>query len=296
MMLSRILIAGLFTLTCEGVSADDNPLLPRQQAVPGGIAIIKLPATESQPPVFYHNNRVLISQHGQERYAIVGIPLTAKVGKHQLSFSSATGKATVIPFVVSAKDYATQHIHLQNKRMVNPTAEDLLRIRQEQHLSQLAFKRFTEQTDVTTRFIYPVTGKLSSPFGLRRFFNGEEKHPHSGLDIAAPEGTPIKAPATGTVVTIGEFFYNGNTLFIDHGQGLITMYCHLQRIDVREGQKISQGQLLGVVGKTGRVTGPHLHFSVSLNDARVEPLLLLPENPPQEPNAQPDVTPIPGSK
>ncbi len=286
----------LLTLVCQLTYADDNSGLPRHQPVPGGIAVLKLPATISHQSVFYNNKRVLVKNEGQARYAVVGIPLTAKPGTHRLTLASAKGKTNSFPFTVTTKKYAAQHLHLQNKRMVNPTEEDLVRIRHEQRISQQAFNRFSEQADVTTRFIYPVTGRLSSPFGLRRFFNGEEKRPHSGLDIAAPEDTPIKAPAAGTVVTVGDFFYNGNTIFIDHGQGLITLYCHMNRIDVHEGQQISQGQLLGVVGKTGRATGPHLHFSVSLNDARVEPLLLLPEHPPLESNAPPDATPTADSK
>ncbi len=292
----RSLVFLLLTLLCQLAYADDNSGLPRHQPVPGGIAVLKLPATVSHQSVFYNNKRVLVKDDGQARYAVVGIPLTAKPGTHHLHLSPVKGKTATFPFTVTTKKYATQHLHLQNKRMVNPTEEDLVRIRHEQRISQQAFNRFREQTDVTTRFIYPVTGRLSSPFGLRRFFNGEEKRPHSGLDIAAPEDTPIKAPAAGTVVTVGDFFYNGNTIFIDHGQGLITLYCHMNRIDVHEGQQISQGQLLGVVGKTGRATGPHLHFSVSLNDARVEPLLLLPEHPPLESNAPPDATPTADSK
>ena len=295
-LIPRIFVFILLALTYPLANAADSAVLPTHQAIPGGVAVLKLPVATSNQAVFYNNKRVLIKDEGQTRYAIVGIPLTAKTGKHQLRISHEQGKTTIIPFTVTAKNYATQHIKLQNKRMVNPSAEDLVRIRQEQQISQQAFNLFSDNTEVTTRFIYPVSGRLSSPFGLRRFFNGEEKRPHSGLDIAAPEDTPIIAPAAGTVVAVGEFFYNGNTVFIDHGQGLVTMYCHMNRIDVRQGQKIRQGEILGVVGMTGRATGPHLHFSVSLNDVRVEPLLFLPDNPPSESNQQPDILPTPDNK
>jgi murein DD-endopeptidase MepM/ murein hydrolase activator NlpD len=127
-------------------------------------------------------------------------------------------------------------------------------------------------------FIKPVVGPYSSPFGLKRFFNGEPRNPHSGIDIAAPSGTPIYAPAQGKVVLTGDFFFNGNVVYMDHGQGLISMFCHLSAIDVKPGDTLKQGELLGKVGATGRVTGPHLHWSVSLNNARIDPLILLPKD------------------
>src|SRR3989344_3567137 len=124
-------------------------------------------------------------------------------------------------------------------------------------------------------FDKPVNGPLSSPFGLRRFFNGEERNPHSGLDFAANSGTPIKAPAAGKVILTGDYFFNGKTVFIDHGQGLISMFCHLSAIGVKVGDEIPRGGVVGKVGATGRATGPHLHWNVSLNDARVDPAIFI---------------------
>ncbi|VAW79063.1 Peptidase, M23/M37 family, partial [hydrothermal vent metagenome] len=130
------------------------------------------------------------------------------------------------------------------------------------------------------RFVLPVHGPVSSPFGLRRYFNEQPRKPHSGLDLAAAEGTPIRAPAAGHISGTGDYFFNGNTVFIDHGQGLVTMYCHMSRIDVKPGQQVAAGETIGAVGQTGRVTGPHLHWGVSLNDARINPMLFLDEAPP----------------
>jgi len=110
---------------------------------------------------------------------------------------------------------------------------------------------------------------------VRRFFNGEERNPHSGLDFAASTGTPIKAPAAGKVILVGDYFFNGKTVFVDHGQGLISMFCHLSAIDVELGQEIPRGGVLGKVGSTGRATGPHLHWNVSLNGSRIDPAIFI---------------------
>lgn len=172
------------------------------------------------------------------------------------------------------KKYVEQHLQVA-PRMVNPAAQDQQRIANDFKLSKKVFATFTPTENIPANFAIPVNGRFSSPFGLRRFFNGEPRNPHSGIDLAAPTGTPIHAPATGRVIATGDLYYNGNTVYLDHGQGLITMYCHMSRIDVKAGQEIKAGDVLGAVGATGRVTGPHLHLTFSLNDTRVDPLLFL---------------------
>jgi murein DD-endopeptidase MepM/ murein hydrolase activator NlpD len=248
--------------------------LPRHNPVPGGIAVVPLPVDSSTPPeVYYEDKRVMVAPNGdaqQSWVAIAGIPLEAKVGKQQLSVNTINGNQ-LISFHIKDKKYQTQYLKIKNKRKVNPNKKDMERIGKEKQEIQYALALWSESSQLPTQFVLPVNGRLSSPFGLRRFFNQQPRKPHSGIDIAAPKGTPIVAPMAGTVISTGNYFFNGNTVFLDHGNGLVTMYCHMSKIVVKSGQSVDQGETIGAVGKTGRVTGPHLHWGVSLNDARVDP-------------------------
>ncbi len=246
--------------------------LPISSAVPGGIINLKIaPASDKRPTVFYHNKPVAMSQHNGFWYAIVGLSLNSKAGHHEVRVNGQG-----IPFTVSHKDYPEQHITLKSRKHIDLSPKDLKRHQGEKKRAGAVFDTFDLSQAPDLAFIKPVKGPYSSPFGLKRFFNESPRKPHSGLDIAAPTGTPIKSPAAGKVVLTGNFFFNGNVVYMDHGQGLISMFCHLSEISVAKGDIINKGQTLGKVGATGRVTGPHLHWSVSLNNARIDPLLLLP--------------------
>ncbi len=253
--------------------------LPEAEPVPGGIALVELPVSETPLRVTFNDKPVMVLADGTRYTAVVGLPLATQPGTQSLAIKSASGQMTTQAFAVSDKTYQSQHITIKNKRMVNPEKRDMERIAREQRRIRQALASWNDQTPETLRFLLPVEGPVSSPFGLRRFFNEQPRKPHSGLDLAAPEGTPIRAPAAGRITDAGDFFFNGNTVFIDHGQGLVTMYCHLSRIDVEPGQKVASGEVIGAVGQTGRVTGAHLHWGVSLNDARVDPTLFLKELP-----------------
>lgn len=248
--------------------------LPRELSVPGGVAIIELGTAEQKPQAHYKGKRVLVTRHNGGWLALVGLALSTKPGTHTLR-TYIDGKEDTQSFTVSDKKYEEQHITLKNKRMVNPYQNDLKRIRSDQARSRKAFASWDEQNDAELAFATPVEGRLSGTFGKKRFFNGQPRRPHSGLDIAAPSGTPIIAPAGGTIIETGDYFFNGNTVFIDHGEGLITMFCHMDSIGVKVGQKVARGEVVGTVGMTGRVTGPHLHWTVSLNNNRVDPGLFL---------------------
>ncbi len=250
---------------------------PSEERVPGGIALIKLSKTEAltgQPTLIFNKRAVLVTQKDNEWLAIVGIPLSSKAGKKTLSDKA---RHTQIHFSVQDKKYPSQYITLKNKRMVNPNPLDLKRIKRERITLNKALSTWTENSAVETDFILPAKGRLSSPFGLRRFFNKQPRNPHSGLDIAAGAGAPIISPSKGIVINTGDYFFNGNTVLIDHGQGLISGYFHMSKIAVKTGQAVNQGDILGAVGSTGRATGPHLHWNIYLNGAKVNPALFVAE-------------------
>lgn len=234
----------------------------------GGVAVLPLP--KGTVDALYRDEPALIVAD----HAIVGIGLDAKPGKHRVRVRTANGD-TAINFKVVAKAYPEQRLSIANRRQVNPLPEDLERIRRESRRSRAAYARRSPVRPGLLPFRQPVQGVYSSPFGLRRFLNDQPRSPHSGLDIAAATGTPVTAPAPGTVALTGDFFFSGNIVLLDHGGGLVTMYGHLDRIDVEEGAVLDRGDRIGTVGATGRVTGPHLHWTVSIQGERVDPITLM---------------------
>ncbi|MEE9337505.1 MAG: peptidoglycan DD-metalloendopeptidase family protein [Methylococcaceae bacterium] len=250
-------------------------ILPDQLTVPGGI--IKIPVAEIKqipPTVFFNGIRTLVTANETHWVALVGIPLSAKIGEHEITIKTKT-KTQKKTFTVINKDYPAQYLTIKKTRMVTGfTKEDLKKINADKIAMSKAKKVWTEQ-DFDADFIAPVDGRLSSLFGLKRFFNDIPKRPHNGLDIAAVTGTPILAPATAKVIDTGNYYFNGNTVFLDHGQGLLSAYLHMNEISVKPGQIVKQGDTLGTVGATGRVTGPHLHWIVYLNKVPVDPALFI---------------------
>lgn len=250
--------------------------LPLAAQVPGGIAIVCVGrAADPAPQVTFEGQRVLVARVGEAWGAVVGLPLALKPGSHEIAVVQGEKTERTIAFQVGRREYDRQYVTLANRRQVEPEPEDLRRIAREQEILGRAFSTFSDFEPDGLAFDLPSAGRVSGGFGSRRFFNKEPRLPHSGLDIAAPEGTPISAPAAGRVLETGDFFFNGLSVVLDHGQGVITMYNHLSRIDVIKGLRVARGERLGMVGQTGRVTGPHLHWSVSLNNARVDPALFL---------------------
>lgn len=248
--------------------------LPRESRTPGGIAYVPVPGGEQAPQAIFSGYRVAVIRRNEQWIAIVGIPLTTSVGTQTLIVESPQG-AVDVHFDIVDKRYRTQDIKIKNDRQVNPTPRDLRRIQAEQARSSAALSTYRITQAPALTLSVPVAGKRSDSYGSRRIFNGQPRSPHAGMDIVAATGTPVHAPAAGKVVEVGNFFFNGNTIYIDHGDGLVTMYCHLSHITVKLGDELAAGALIGNVGATGRVTGPHLHWGVALNRAMVDPALFL---------------------
>jgi murein DD-endopeptidase MepM/ murein hydrolase activator NlpD len=251
--------------------------LPEQALVPGGIALLELAEYKQDTKVFFGDKRVAVFSYKNNWVAMAGIGLSTKPGDYEFSIKHADGKSENRKITVKYKKYEEQHLTIKNKRKVNPNKEDSKRIAAESERKKKAKTLFSETTPQVD-FIWPVTGRISSIFGLRRFFNEQERSPHSGLDIAADEGTPIKATADGKVIDAGDFFFSGNMIYLDHGQGVISLYAHLSEIGVKAGDNVKQGDIIGKVGQTGRVTGPHLHFSIITNQATIDPVFMLPKD------------------
>lgn len=276
-MIRKTFFLSLIALFSTPIFSIESPAI---NSVPGGIATVNLGTTfTSSTKVFFKKNRVLVKKSINGWQAIIGLPLKIKSGQHKISIIDINGNKTHKIFSVKNKDYETRHITIKNKRMVSPTKKDIERHYKEKPLMIAALKKWSENKNIQTNFITPVEGRFSSIFGLKRIYNKQKRiRRHTGLDIAAPQGTKIISPAKGTVIRTGAYFFTGNTVFIDHGQGLITMYCHLNKTHVKAGQQLMQGEEIGTVGMTGRVSGPHLHWVVSLNNTKVDPKLFIAVN------------------
>jgi murein DD-endopeptidase MepM/ murein hydrolase activator NlpD len=275
-------------LALAAVARADGIALPRENRVPGGLVIVDLGASETAPgAVTFNGHRAPVLRTDTGWVAVVGIPLDTTPGPVAVQLATGTDATRALEFTVAPKAYAEQRLTVPNRRHVEPESQDLERIARERERIDAALGTYSADRQPSFVLRPPVAGTRSSSFGLRRFFNGQPRNPHSGMDIAAATGTPVLSPAPGRVLDAGDFFFNGNTVFVDHGQGVVTMYCHLSRIDVAPGDEVGTGATLGLVGATGRVTGPHLHWGVAVNRALVDPALLLAEAPDDSPGVRP---------
>lgn len=274
MIRSMIRWLSLICLTACMPIAMAELALPRASAVPGGVVLVDIEGDSAEAPVVsFEGDAVMVLPRERGWVAVVGIPLSRSPGPAALQIRRGASTLTR-GFTIEGKQYRTQALKVAPKH-VDLSPENAARVEREQPHLRAMYGTFTAQAPESLRFTPPVKGPRSSSFGLRRVFNNQPRNPHSGMDIAAPIGTHVVAPAPGTVIDTGDYFFNGGTVIVDHGRGLVTMYCHLSRIDAKVGQKVAAGDKLGEVGATGRVTGPHLHWGVALNRAFVDPALFL---------------------
>ena len=257
--------------------ADHPPTVwPMALPVPGGVARLALGPASTRPMAFAGEVPLWVDGDANGWTAIVGIALSAPVGPAQIVVRTPDGAERTLGYTVKPKRYVEQRLTV-SPRTVDLSPEDLARHERERAHQQRVMATFSEPfaraADLPMRA--PVPGRRSSSFGLRRVFNGQPRAPHSGMDIAAPVGTPVVAPMPARVIDTGDYFFNGQTVWLDHGGGLLGMLCHLSAIEVTTGDTLAAGQRLGAVGATGRVTGPHLHWGVMLNRTMVDPALFL---------------------
>lgn len=248
--------------------------LPQEAAVPGGIILVRLGNSTELPRAWFGEKRVAVLRDAGGWVALVGLPLALEPGVHELRVAGAGAEGNK-SIRVAAKHYPLQRFSVPDHRKVEPPPEDMLRIEREQKRIDEIKAAFRDESEPDLAFRLPAQGKLTGNFGLRRIINGLERMPHAGIDVAAPVGTPVHAAGAGVVVETGDYFFNGNSVYLDHGQGIVTLYCHLDRVDVKPGERVAAGRQLGLSGNTGRTSGPHLHWTVIANGTAVDPRLFL---------------------
>ena len=235
----------------------------------GGIVIGKVPPGSV---VRYGERQLRTTAYGTVVFGVgrdAGGPLSVQV-------ETAPGRVQTASIAVTPRDFPTEYINGVPPKTVNPPPEIAARIEREQAQVTAARARDDDRADFAQAFIWPVQGRISGRFGNQRVYNGQKGSGHSGMDIAAPTGTAIKAPAAGVITFAGPALYlTGGTVLLDHGHGVSSNFLHLSRIDVKVGDRVSQGQVIGAVGATGRATGPHLHWGMNWFDVRIDPLLVL---------------------
>jgi len=271
--LGTLLLPTLPALAAPSTAA--SGLWPQASAVPGGVARLSLGPSAARPTATTEAGvPLLVTGDPIDWTALVGIPLATPVGSARIVVRNDGGSERSVAYAVAPKRYSEQRLKVA-PGTVDLSAADQARYERERDHQAHVMATFTDALPTDLKMAVPVPGRRSSSFGLRRVFNGQSRNPHSGMDIAAGAGTPIRAPLPGRVIDTGDYFFNGGTVWLDHGRGLLTMYCHLSAIDVKVGDMLQAGDRFCAVGATGRVTGPHLHWGVMLNRTMVDPALFI---------------------
>ena len=249
--------------------------LPREARVPGGVALVVVGNADApKPMVTLDGASVWTVKRGASWIAVVGLPLATAPGELAISVTNG-GVVQTLPFTVLNKRYPVQHVTLKDNAMVEPPPEVIARIELESAHLKTVRSNWREDAATNASFTLPAQGRLSGRFGGSRVLNGKPRAPHAGLDVAIGTGTPVLAPGDGVVLDAGDYYFCGKTLFIDHGNGLLSLFCHLSEHITKVGDSVRKGQVVARSGATGRASGPHLHWSVYLNGVSVEPELFV---------------------
>ena len=257
------------------IAATPNDGLPRESRVPGGVALVAVGrADEPKPVVTRDSARLWTVKRGASWIAVVGLPLSTTPGEHSVNVNR-NGETQSVVVTVQNKRYPVQHVTLKDNAMVEPPPEVIARIESESAHLKTVRSKWREDAATNASFTLPAKGRLSGRFGGSRVLNGKPRAPHAGLDVAIGTGTPVLAPSDGIVLDIGDYYFCGKTMFIDHGNGLLSLFCHLSEHTAKVGDSVSKGQAVARSGATGRASGPHLHWSVYLNGVSVEPELFV---------------------
>ncbi len=279
----KLIVAALFAAVCAGwvplvVAQDVVPAAPVPQeervmfpaSVPQGALVFGKVPPGSQ--VRYRERLLRATGYGT---VALGVGRD-ETGPLKVDVTLPSGRVEPVSIAVTPRDWPVEHVNGVPPKTVNPPPEIAARIQREQALVTAARERDDERTDFALPFQWPVQGRISGRFGNARVYNGQPGAGHSGMDIAAPDGTPVKAPAGGVVTFASpDLYLTGGTVLLDHGHGVSSNFLHLSRIDVKVGDRIEPGQVIGAVGATGRATGPHLHWGMNWFDTRIDPLLVL---------------------
>lgn len=279
----KLIAAALFAAVCAGwvplvVAQDVVPAAPVPQeervvfpaSVPQGALVFGKVPPGSQ--VRYRERLLRATGYGT---VALGVGRD-ETGPLKVDVTLPSGRMEPVSIAVTPRDWPVEHVNGVPPKTVNPPPEIAARIQREQALVTAARERDDERTDFALPFQWPVQGRISGRFGNARVYNGQPGAGHSGMDIAAPDGTPVRAPAGGVVTFASpDLYLTGGTVLLDHGHGVSSNFLHLSRIDVKVGDRIEPGQVIGAVGATGRATGPHLHWGMNWFDTRIDPLLVL---------------------
>lgn len=264
----------VFTLAfaISSASADEVAITFPESVAQGSMVIGRVPPGSQ---VTVGNRDLRVTGYGT---VVFGVGRDAE-GEQKVAVATPAGTRQTVAIDIAPRDWPIERIDGVPPKTVSPPPQIAARIQREQAAVSAERTRDDDRVGFTEAFIWPVQGRISGRFGNQRIYNGTPGSAHSGMDIAAATGTPVKAPASGVVTFADDLYLTGGTVLLDHGYGISSNFLHLSRIDVEVGNKIEQGEIIGAVGATGRATGPHLHWGMNWFDTRIDPLLVLERTP-----------------